>query len=544
MRRAIYSKAILFVTTRRGTKNKTDPILWVSFNMLMILGIVLLLAACGSHSGDSDGGNSITGVMPTDSISGTVKFNGTPLAGATVTAFVTNTSSVYQVMTTDANGNYSFSLPAWSNKSAYADYHLWVNKAGYAFYPSVGNGATVTRADHTGQYMGNGITDIGIYFTVIDYAALPNAHDPALPNSPLTGANFNAYDGSNPLVSLAATGQTTSYVSGDDASKQKGVVWPGIRFTDNQNGTVTDNLTGLIWLKNAGCFSPTIWSNALTDVNQLASGICGLTDGSSAGQWRLPNINELESLLDVSASNPALPVGNPFTNVSSGIYWSSTSYFGGETGSSNAWAIRFSDGRYINDGISNLKIGSNNAVWAVKGSGGGAIKLQATGQYVVFASGDDGSVQSGVPLTYPRWVDNGNGTVTDTITGLIWLKQADCINQSWSSAIATVNSLASGQCGLTDGSTAGNWRMPNRNEMQSLSDRAMNNHADFFDHTYLNWNNTVYQAAIFTNFIASQYYWTSTTDATDTSMAWTVYSCDFGLYDVAKINIGYTLAVR
>lgn len=49
------------------------------------------------------------------------------------------------------------------------------------------------------------------------------------------------------------TGLTTSYAPGDDGALQKGVAWPNPRFTDNNNGTITDNLTGLIWLKNANC---------------------------------------------------------------------------------------------------------------------------------------------------------------------------------------------------------------------------------------------------------------------------------------------------
>jgi hypothetical protein len=120
--------------------------------------------------------------------------------------------------------------------------------------------------------------------------------------------------------------------------------------------------------------------------------------------------------------------------------------------------------------------------------GGGVVKLAATGYYDEpgqVVAGDDGSVQAGVPLTYPRFVDNGNGTVTDTVTGLVWLKQANCLRANWAEAVAAVQSLASGQCGLTDGSAAGAWRMPNRNEMQSLEDRMENNHADFLNATYV-----------------------------------------------------------
>ena len=495
---------------------------------------VLLLSACGGGGGGGGGGPGDP--PPTATVSGTVTFNGAPLAGATVYAFLTNSNIVYEAATTDANGNYSFTgLPAAGNVPP--DYQFWAVKPGYGFYPSVGSGARVTRAGYNGMFQGNGSTDISISFTVIDYVVSSTLH--------LTGANFAAYDGSNPPVSIARTGQTASSTPNDDGALKKGVAWPATRFTDNGNGTVTDNLTGLTWLQSTACFAPTTWTNALAEVNALASGTCGLADGSSAGQWRLPNINELESLIDASASTPALPANNHLGGLGNGIYWSSTSYFGGEAGSPNAWAIRFSDGRYMNDSASNLKATANNAVWAVKGSGGGAVKLQSTGMYVVFVSGDDGSQQAGVPLTYPRWLDNGDGTITDTVTGLIWLKQADCINGQWADAIAAVNSLASGQCGLSDRSTAGGWRMPNRNEMQSLSDRMENNHADFFDQTYT-WkaSQTLYQAPIFTNFKTFQYYWTSTTNAADTSEAWTVFSCDFGVYDMSKTSTGYTLAVR
>src|SRR5262249_979084 len=143
------------------------------------------------------------------------------------------------------------------------------------------------------------------------------------------------------------------------------------RFTDNQDGTVTDATTGLVWLRDAGCLSPMTWANAVAAVNSLAAGACRLADGSAAGDWRMPNINDLKSLIDASAKNPAVTPGSPFINVSPLIYWSSTSYFGGQEGSPTAWAIRFADGRYINDGALNLKAAAYNQVWAVRGSGAG-----------------------------------------------------------------------------------------------------------------------------------------------------------------------------
>ena len=113
--------------------------------------------------------------------------------------------------------------------------------------------------------------------------------------------------------------------TGQDGEYQKCVsVDP--RFTDNGDGTVKDNLTGLIWSKDANCFGLLTWVQALDAANTLTSGSCGLTDGSVVGNWRLPNIKELQSLLDYGQSEPALPPGHPFTGVQIYAYWSSSNY--------------------------------------------------------------------------------------------------------------------------------------------------------------------------------------------------------------------------
>lgn len=155
------------------------------------------------------------------------------------------------------------------------------------------------------------------------------------------------------------TGQTASYATGDDGDLQKGVAWPNPRFTDNGDGTVTDNLTGLIWLKDANCFGARTWNNALSDANGLSAGFCGLTDGSSAGDWRLPNYKELFSLIDASNYGPALPTGHPFTNVQSGVYRSATTVV---QSTGTAWGVSMVSGSVYNDGKSN-----NHYVWPVRG---------------------------------------------------------------------------------------------------------------------------------------------------------------------------------
>jgi hypothetical protein len=73
------------------------------------------------------------------------------------------------------------------------------------------------------------------------------------------------------------TGQTTSYAPGDDGDIQAGVEWPTPRFKDMRDGTVKDNLTGLLWLQDVDCGGNNDpWLDALTFANTLASGLCGL----------------------------------------------------------------------------------------------------------------------------------------------------------------------------------------------------------------------------------------------------------------------------
>jgi hypothetical protein len=155
------------------------------------------------------------------------------------------------------------------------------------------------------------------------------------------------------------TGQAASWGSGDNGALKTGVAWPNPRFADNLNGTITDNLTGLIWLKNANCAGEVTWADALHDSNVLGQGSCGLTDGSSPGDWRLPTRFELESLLTMAHYDPAIPntagtgkwtAGDPFVNVpieyswfsSIGYYWSSTT---DAFNSENAWLVYMKNGR-------------------------------------------------------------------------------------------------------------------------------------------------------------------------------------------------------
>jgi hypothetical protein len=167
-----------------------------------------------------------------------------------------------------------------------------------------------------------------------------------------------------PAAPVPQTGQHTSYTPGDDGDIQSGVVLPTPRFTDNGDGTLRDNLTNLIWLKNGNCATApaTSQQNAIAAILQLNTN--GKMNGFDCGDaalhkdWRLPNIAELQSLINYGFVNPAFSnaagtangtASDPFSNfqVAAG-YWSSTTYAGDPT---IGWGINFSNpSTIINNG--------------------------------------------------------------------------------------------------------------------------------------------------------------------------------------------------
>ena len=157
-------------------------------------------------------------------------------------------------------------------------------------------------------------------------------------------------------VKLARTGQTTCYNAagteiacantGQDGDKLAGVASPNPRFTTNADTTVTDSLTGLVWAPNGNIMPArdnnwdqddtandggVTWQHALDYIAKLnTESYLGHTD------WRLPNINELESLIHGEYTSTALCGGagcsdavawlntQGFANVQAFAYWSST----------------------------------------------------------------------------------------------------------------------------------------------------------------------------------------------------------------------------
>jgi hypothetical protein len=305
------------------------------------------------------------------------------------------------------------------------------------------------------------------------------------------------------VVNLPRTGQTICYDStgfvidcidtGQDGDRQPGVTSPFPRFTNNSDGTITDNLTGLMWLQNGNLFgegSRMEWEDALYNLARMNAGLIinfGYTD------WRVPNVNELESLLNIGVSDQAAWLNSQgFINVQSSAwyYWSST--MAASYGGSLAWGVRMSDGKTQVLPISGTENGRNH-FWAVRA---GQIEnpdhnfpanVWKTGQTTAYYWDDDGSLKKGVAWPVPRFSDNGNGTITDNLTGLMWLKDTNCIYSHypgfdtdwapgdgavlWQTALDFVAGINSG---IFSGCAAGynDWRLPNVKELRSLIDHS------------------------------------------------------------------------
>lgn len=123
--------------------------------------------------------------------------------------------------------------------------------------------------------------------------------------------------GSGPDADLYQTGQQQSYGTEDDGHYRMGRTEREERFEMIADEVVADRLTGLKWHRNANLANkPLTWQESLDYLAQLRK--------QRDESWRLPNINELESLVDCEHHTPALPSNYPFTGIEES-YWSSTS---------------------------------------------------------------------------------------------------------------------------------------------------------------------------------------------------------------------------
>jgi hypothetical protein len=144
--------------------------------------------------------------------------------------------------------------------------------------------------------------------------------------------------------------------TGQDGELACGLAWPEPRFAPGRgerSGAVHDRLTGLWWQRRADAAGgPVRWAEALEAAR-------GLGPGPGGRPWRLPTINELESVVDAGRHDPALPAGHPFTGAAEAYWSSTTSLFEPDW----AWAL------YLHKGACGVgqKKDPHFHVWAVSG---------------------------------------------------------------------------------------------------------------------------------------------------------------------------------
>lgn len=280
------------------------------------------------------------------------------------------------------------------------------------------------------------------------------------------------------------TGQTVNLWGNDDGFYQCGVKSLDQRFTTNCDRTFTDHLTGLMWPSTYEIYPRYTWIDAMTVIDDY-----NINEFAGHNDWRMPNINELQSLIDFGQYSPAMPP-NLYVEWDGEPVWSATTR-------SNDWqykyAVDFFDGTTVlvhYESIHSVlpvrgghcaeahpKIECNSAVNCDIGSfscccvfGFNDPDNYCHPDHVTDLCKTNGGASNCYPCTsYTRFTDNGNATVTDNQSGLIWLKNANCLgSMSWYGALDVVASVASGQCSLTDGSVAGDWRLATREEWESF----------------------------------------------------------------------------
>ena len=227
-------------------------------------------------------------------------------------------------------------------------------------------------------------------------------------------------------------------------------------YSDNGDGTVTDNVTGLMWQK------------AVSDKMTFDEALAGADAFSLADydNWRLPTIKELYSLILFSGVDPSGWQGSdtdlltPFIDTTyfefeygdesageriiDAQYWSSTVYVSTTmNGDETAFGVNFADGR-------------------IKGYP--AEPVGPPGQEFIMTSFVK-YVRNGSEYGVNDFIDNNDGTITDNATGLMWQQNDSETGLNWEEALNWVaQKNTENYLGYND------WRLPNAKELQSIVD--------------------------------------------------------------------------
>jgi hypothetical protein len=262
-----------------------------------------------------------------------------------------------------------------------------------------------------------------------------------------------ARDLSYPIVD---TGQTTFYDDtteiadpGDGAFAGQDAAYAGNQpgYVDNGDGTVTDIVTGLMWQQDPG------------EKMTYDAAVAGAATFDLAGydDWRLPTIKELYSLILFSGTDPSGCENLPSCEATPFIDDAFAFSYGDESAGERMIDAQFiSSTRYVSTTMvgDDTAFGVNFADGRIKGYGLSLLAQDKT-FFVLYVRGNpDYGVND--------FTDNGDGTVTDAATGLMWTRDDSGTGMEWEEALA--------YCEALDSAGYDDWRLPDAKELQSIVD--------------------------------------------------------------------------
>ncbi|MFC2140643.1 DUF1566 domain-containing protein [Candidatus Auribacterota bacterium] len=263
-------------------------------------------------------------------------------------------------------------------------------------------------------------------------------------------------------------------------------------YQDNADGTVSDLNTGLMWSKTVDKTKV-----SLIEAKKIAKSMTlgGYTD------WRVPNIKELYSLINFSGYTGFSQTGTNSSAPKNALPFINTTYFNFKYGDVNSGeryidAQWLSSTKYVSTTMNREKtlFGVNFADGRIKGYG--YEKNSKKGEKKFYARYVRGNAYG-----KNDFVDNGDGTISDRATGLMWLKNDNKKAMSWQEALKYAENLV--YAGYND------WRLPNAKELQYIVDYSRSP-----DTTSSPAINSIFKTTAIINEDGKKdypYFWTSTT---------------------------------
>ncbi len=216
------------------------------------------------------------------------------------------------------------------------------------------------------------------------------------------------------------------------------------RYTNNGDGTITDNVTGLMWQQDPG--DKMTWDEAVDGADSF--------DLAGYGDWRLPTIKELYSLILFSGEDPSGEMGDDISGL---VPFIDTDYFNFEYGDTSA-GERIIDSQWTTSTIYNSTVMNGQECFFGVNFADGRIKCYPTnskGYFTIYVRGNTGYGAN-------QLTNNGDGTITDQATGLMWQRDDSGMGYNWQQALSYAEGLE-----LADND---DWRLPNAKELESIVD--------------------------------------------------------------------------